>query len=98
MPDKAYIIKIATYNKGKLTEEGGFLPYCYKSKWMVARTVRRKAKEIFESISSKLKPNIQVSYNDDYVFKGKVRVYFKDGYVEIKPFELDIVEDEINGD
>ena len=98
MQNKAYIIEIATYNKGKLTDESGFVPQCYMSKDLVARAVRRKSKKIFDSLPKALKPRIQVSYNDEAIFKGKVRIYFKNGYTEIKPFEVDIVKDEIDGD
>lgn len=97
MQDKAYIIEIATYNKGKLTDESGFIPQCYMSKDLVVSAVRKKSVELCDSLPKALKPKIQISYNDEAIFKGKVRVYFKGGYTEIKPFELEIIKDKLDG-
>ena len=72
MQDKAYIIEIATYKKGKLTDESGFIPQCYMSKDLVAKAVRRKSKKIFDSLPKALKPRIQVSYNDEAICFCKV--------------------------
>ena len=96
MQDKAYIIEIPTYNKGKLTDESGFIPKCYMSKDLVVKAVRRKSVKIRDSIPKALKPRIQISYSNEAIFKGKVRVYFKGGYTEIKPFEVDIIKDELD--
>ncbi|MDY5467347.1 MAG: hypothetical protein SPF98_07165 [Campylobacter sp.] len=98
MQNKAYIIEIATYKKGKLTDESGFIPQCYMSKDLVVKAVRQKSIKIRDSLPKALKPRIQISYSNEAIFKGKVRVYFKGGYTEIKPFELDIIQDEVNGD
>ena len=77
MSTKAYIIEIATYHKGKLTDESGFIPICYTSKELVEKEVRMKATELYKSISHKLKPRIQSNFNSEAIFKGGVKTKFK---------------------
>ena len=93
-----YIIEIATYevkpSGRKFDENGsGFLPYVLNDKELVCSVLRSKAKWLYDELDKKnKKPRINISYDSDKIFKGGIKVFFKGGYTELRPFALEFVD------
>jgi hypothetical protein len=93
MSNSHYIIEIANIEKGKL-KDGGFLPKVFTTKELCECAVKQQASEIYNKLkNNKLNPDLRITYDSDKIFKGATRVYYKDGYVEVKPFEVQVISD-----
>lgn len=93
-----YIIEIASYEvraSGRKFDENasGFMPYVLNDKELLCQALRQKAKWLYDELEKKgRKPRIDISYDSEKIFKGGIKVFFKGGYTELKPFALEFVD------